>query len=107
MGLFVDSRAVWVAAWIDARDALRQAYHRILKMPDSPRRAALIDELAELPAFRPEWGNRPLAMTDVQQVRRERESQPAGEIDEWRARQQILMAKAFRRHFSDVGAKAE
>ncbi len=96
MSLFPDSRSMWVAAWIDARDALRDAYGRILALPDSTRRQALMDELADLP----------VSMFDVQKFRRERESQPGENVDEWRAVQQIKWAEKFRKHFREVGDKA-
>jgi hypothetical protein len=76
-------------------------------VPDQAKRQALIDEMATLPAFRPQWGDRPLNMADVQAIRKERESQSPAQIDEWRARLQIEMAQAFREHYRKVEAKAD
>jgi iron(III) transport system substrate-binding protein len=98
MSLFGDTRPIWVAAWIDSRDALKDAYTKILAVKDDARRAALIDELADLP----------IEMTDVEKIRDERKrmEQMPGELDAWRARQQIFWAKEFRQHYDAVGRKA-
>jgi iron(III) transport system substrate-binding protein len=98
MALFGDTRPIWVAAWIDSRDALKDAYRRILAVKDDARRAALLDELADLP----------IEMGDVEKIRTERKrmEQSPGELDAWRARQQIHWAAEFRRHYEEVGRKA-
>ncbi|MDB5329753.1 MAG: hypothetical protein JWP03_904 [Phycisphaerales bacterium] len=96
--LFGDTRPIWVAAWIDSRDALKEAYGKILAVKDDARRAALIDELADLP----------IEMGDVEKIKAERKrmEQSPGELDAWRARQQIDWAARFRRHYEEVGKKA-
>jgi iron(III) transport system substrate-binding protein len=99
MGTFTDARPLWVAAWIDARDSLRDAYQRILRVSDIHRRDQLIDELADLP----------LEMADVEQIRNQRVAlqKSGGDVDEWRATQQIHWAQIFRQHCARVAAKAK
>jgi hypothetical protein len=99
MAIFGDSRPIWVAAWIDSRDALQHAYARILKLPDPARRSALIDQLADLP----------ITMSGVERLRSERKrlEKSHGELDEWRARQQIDWAEKFRSHYRDVAEEAQ
>lgn len=98
MTLFSDTRPIWVAAWIDSRDALRDAYATILRVTDPSRRAALIDAMANLP----------IAMSDVEEIRRRRKEleQTHGDLDAWRAEQQIDWAKRFRQHYQEVAADA-
>jgi ABC-type Fe3+ transport system substrate-binding protein len=98
MALFGDSRPIWVAAWIDSRDDLKSAYRTILRIPDGPRRSALLEKLADLP----------IEMADVEAVQNERKrlEQSKGELDEWRARQQIDWAAKFRRHYRTVSEEA-
>jgi iron(III) transport system substrate-binding protein len=98
MGTFTDARPIWVAAWIDARDELRDAYQRILRLGDIRRRDELIDELADLP----------IQMADVEQIRNERVAlqKKGADVDEWRARQQIHWAQKFRDHYAQVASKA-
>jgi hypothetical protein len=94
MALFGDSRPIWVAAWIDSRDALKDAYAAILNVPDPAKRRMLIEQLADLP----------IEMADVARIRDERKAleKSSGELDEWRARQQIAWANKFREHYRKV-----
>ncbi len=98
MVLFTDSRPIWVAAWIDSRDDLQRAYHAILKLPDPLKRQSMIDRLADLP----------IEMADVEKLRNERKRIKAatGDLDEWRARQQIQWAERFREHYRAVARQA-
>lgn len=98
MGLFTDSRPMWVAAWIDSRDALQDAYGKILAVSDPVRRAQLIDKLADLPIDMQ-------AVGDLQKER-DRLEQSHGDVDLWRARQQIDWAERFRRHYREVAEQA-
>jgi hypothetical protein len=99
MTLFGDTRAVWAAAWIDAREALQSAYARVRRVRDPARRAALVAELADIP----------VEMADVASYRSARKelesSKPAG-VEEWKARQRMAWAQRFRDHYEHVGAKA-
>lgn len=99
MGLFGDLRTLWYCAWIDARDALKDAYRDILAVKDTVRRDQLLTELANLP----------LEMRDVEQlrVRRRELASQGGDVDEWRARQQIDLAERFRDHYRRIGAEAQ
>jgi ABC-type Fe3+ transport system substrate-binding protein len=91
MALFTDTRPIWAAAWIDARESLKQAYSMILKVPDAKRRSELIVELADLP----------IEMKDVAALRAERlEVEKFGDSDEWKARQRIEWARRFREHYA-------
>ena len=98
MALFGDSRPVWVAAWIDSRDALTAAYAKIVAIPDPARQAALIDRLANLP----------ITMDDVKALRDHRKEleKSHGDLDSWRANQQIDWAAKFRRHYQTVADEA-
>ena len=97
MALFTDTRPIWVAAWIDARDALRHAYEKILAVRDPAQRKRLIDRLADLP----------IEMADVEKIRGTRKEleKSAGELDLWRANQQIEWARKFRRHYRQIEAQ--
>jgi ABC-type Fe3+ transport system substrate-binding protein len=98
MALFPDGRPIWVAAWIDARDALRDAYRAILRVADPTRRAALIEELADLP----------VEMSDIESLRNQRLElqRTQGDLDRWRAEQQIRWAARFRKHYASVRLRA-
>ena len=50
MALFGDTRPIWVAAWIDSRDALERCLCENSEFRIRPRRKALIDELADFPS---------------------------------------------------------
>ncbi len=98
MVLFADSRPFWVAAWIDARDSLKDAYRKILAVEDPARRQKLIDALADLP----------ITMQDVENARKQRGAiqLAQGDLDLWRARQQLLWAQRFREHYRQVAEQA-
>jgi hypothetical protein len=90
---------VWAAAWIDGREALREAYGQVLRVGDAARRAELIEELARVP----------VEMADVaalREERRRRERTDARSLETWKARQRIDIAARFRRHYEAVAAKA-
>ncbi|HWE02011.1 MAG TPA: extracellular solute-binding protein [Tepidisphaeraceae bacterium] len=99
MTLFSDTRPIWVAAWIDGRDALRDAYAAILAVHDPARRRRLIDRLADIP----------IEMSDVGDLRAERKrlEESHGDLDLWRANEQIEWAKTFRRHYRRVQREAQ
>lgn len=102
MSLLTDARVVWVAAWIDSRDALESAFGSILAVRDPSRRAQLLDELAA-PA------EPVVSMQEIKAVadeRRRREKQPGGDVDRWRALQRIEWSDRFRRHYNHVGGEA-
>ena len=96
MGLFSETRMLWSAAWIDSREALKEAYHDILSVPDAARREALIARLSNLP----------LEMRDVEAVRAERRRVEAarGDVEQWRARTRMDWANRFREHYRLVAS---
>jgi iron(III) transport system substrate-binding protein len=99
MALFGDTRPIWVAAWIDSRDSLMDAYGRILKVSDLNRRSALLDKLADLP----------ITMADVAQLHADLKkisASPTGDTDAWHARQQIEWTNKFTEHYRQVGETA-
>ncbi len=98
MGLFRDTRPIWAAAWIDSRSALKHAYEIILRIPDAKRRAALIEQLADLP----------IEMHDVAEQRATRTRlQKAGQDDRlWMTRQRIEWAQKFRAHYDATAEQA-
>ena len=103
MGFFGDIRPVWSAAWIDAREPLRDAYRKILALPDADRRAALLKELGAIP----------VTLADIESnvvSRRAMEAQDTREKTSngpyFLAKRRIDWAKKFRAHFEAVGAKA-
>lgn len=98
MGQFTELRPIWRAAWIDARDELQAAYADVLAVGDEARRGALIARLADLP----------VEMGDVDAIRAERKRILAagGDVDQWKARQQIVWADRFRAHYDAVRAEA-
>ena len=99
MALMRDTTTLWDAAWIDSRDALRDAYRRVLSVPSQSRRAALLAELADLP----------VTMQQVRQLRLERErvEKDRDIADEWKARQRIAWARRFREHYERVARLAQ
>jgi ABC-type Fe3+ transport system substrate-binding protein len=97
MALFSDVRSIWAAAWIDSRDALKEAYATILAVNDTERRQDLIAALADLPIER----------SDVRRLQEERHKrQNSPEYSEWAARQRIDWAKKFRAHYAATAADA-
>lgn len=98
MALFTDTRAIWAAAWIDSRDALKEAYATVLRVGDPAKRARLIDQLSNLP----------IEMSDVaklQQQRKQLESEQ-GDAEEFKAQQRIEWGKRFRAHYRAVAYDA-
>jgi ABC-type Fe3+ transport system substrate-binding protein len=91
-----DLRLIWVAAWIDSRDELRESYGRILRVADSQRRATLIAELADLP----------IEMGDLEEIPRKMQREAKGNFEEWKARNRIEWARKFRSHYAGVKQKA-
>lgn len=97
-GLFADTRTLWAAAWIDSRDALKQAYAAVLAVPDPSGRRQLLDDLANLPIER----------SDVEQLARQRaQLERSGGADQWKAHQRIEWANRFRNHYARVEAAAK
>jgi hypothetical protein len=97
--LLTDLRMVWAAAWVDAREALRDAYDDVLRVKDAARRAALLDELARVP----------IEMADVAALREERKRREASDptaLETWKAQRRMQIAATFRAHYQAVGAKA-
>jgi iron(III) transport system substrate-binding protein len=97
--LLTDLRMVWAAAWVDGREALRQAYADVLRVNEGARRAALLGDLARVP----------IEMADVAALRDERKrregSDPAT-LETWKAQRRMQIAATFRAHYEAVGAKA-
>ena len=97
MVLFGDTRPLWAAAWIDSRQALKDAYAQVLAVRDDGRRAQLIAELADLP----------IEMKDVAELRAQRKKIEAqGNAEQWKAQQRIAWAQRFRGHYAEVAGKA-
>ena len=90
MGEFTETRLVWAAAWMDARDALKRAHGAVMAVDDPDRRAALLAELGSLPVGRDE----------VIELRRQRKA--AADEGEWAARTRIALAALCRAHYRDV-----
>lgn len=98
MALFSDTRPIWNAAWIDARDALLDAYQAVLALPDANRRANLLAKLADVP----------IAMKDVENRMSERLAleKSKGDVNDWTARDRIGWSRTFRAHYAKVAAEA-
>jgi ABC-type Fe3+ transport system substrate-binding protein len=97
--LLGDTRMFWAAAWIDGREALRDAYGRVLREPEAARRAGLVAALAEVP----------VTMADVEAYsaeRKRREQAKDPTVEEWKARQRIEWGRRFREHYGTVAARA-
>ncbi|HEX2972173.1 MAG TPA: extracellular solute-binding protein [Tepidisphaeraceae bacterium] len=98
MGTYGEMRAIWLAAWIDSREALRDAYGKVLQVNDPQKRAELIDNLADLP----------ITMEDVAALRiKRKEAEAAHKGDEWKAGNRIHWAQTFERHYQRVAKAAE
>jgi ABC-type Fe3+ transport system substrate-binding protein len=93
MGEFGDTRNVWAAAWIDAREALKSSYRTIL----DAGREDLLPELGSLPITRQ-------GVVDLRSARKAAEDEGRG--DQWGARTRIELAERFRDHYAAVAAKA-
>jgi iron(III) transport system substrate-binding protein len=94
MSIFGDIRPIWAAAWIDDGDELHAAYARILAVKDDARRAALLQELSDLP----------VSLADVKGDGRARKA--ASDPQLWAAHRRIEWAQLFRAHYAAVAAKA-
>jgi iron(III) transport system substrate-binding protein len=99
MALMSDTRPIWDAAWIDSRDALLDAYSKILSVSDASRREGLLRELAEVP----------ITMKDVEDRRAERMRTEAarGDVFYWNAQQRIMWGDRFRAHYAKVANVAK
>lgn len=98
MALYTDTRPIWAAAWIDAREPLKAAYDAVLAVSDDARRAELLRELADVP----------LKMQDVRQQMEQRLSveRGGGDLDEWQARRRMDWARTFAAHYNRVRQQA-
>jgi iron(III) transport system substrate-binding protein len=99
MALMSDTRPIWNAAWIDSREALLDAYAKILRVPDSGRCAAFLAQLADVP----------VTMKDVENRRAERAKieEMHGDAFDWTARQRIYWGNRFRAHYQSVARQAK
>ena len=98
MGEFSDTRLVWAAAWINARDALKTAHRAVLAVDDPQRRRALLAELANVPMTR----------QGVVDLRAERKAAEAAEEgNKWQAEARQRLARAFSDHYTTVAEKAQ
>lgn len=91
--LFVDTRVVWTAAWIDAGESMKSAYRAVLRMPEGEHRTQLLEE----------FGRVPVTLDDIVRARAEREAlERTGDADPWKAKRRIELAKQFRLHFAAI-----
>ena len=90
MGSLSDTRLVWIAAWLDARDALKETQRRIQVVKDPKRRANLLYMLSDLP------------VTYDEVLNLSKQMPPGSNVSEWRARTRIALAKRFRDHYEKV-----
>ena len=97
--VFSESRMIWVAAWIDHRDALKSAYATILKIRHPPAARSMLRLLASLP----------VKMEDVEKLRADRKRLEAQKqpTDEYMARQRIAWGRKFDAHYRNVQVRAE
>jgi ABC-type Fe3+ transport system substrate-binding protein len=98
MALMSDTRPIWDVAWIDSRDALLDAYAKILRVHDEARRAQLLNELADVP----------VTMAEIENRRNERTrlEKSGADVFDWQARQRIEWGKVFRKHYAAAAARA-
>lgn len=98
MASMSDTRPIWDAAWVDSRDALLDAYQRIIAVSDANRREALLRELADVP----------VTLKDIEDRRAERQHIEAsrGDIFYWNARQRIFWGNRFREHYAAISKRA-
>jgi iron(III) transport system substrate-binding protein len=98
-GIFSESRMIWVAAWIDNRDALKSAYATILKIRHPPTLRSFLRLLSDLP----------VRMEDVEKLRAGRRQLEADKLptDEFMARQRIEWGRKFDAHYRNVEARAQ
>jgi ABC-type Fe3+ transport system substrate-binding protein len=97
MSTFTDTRMIWAAAWVDARDAMQKAYRRILNIKNNHQRDTLLAELADLP----------ITLAEVQEMPTRMEREAGGNVDEWRARVRLEWANRFRKHYKQIEEKVD
>jgi ABC-type Fe3+ transport system substrate-binding protein len=100
MAQMTELRLVWAAAWVDGREALLEADHAVLAVPDPVARARLREELARVP----------ITMADVAAIRDERkrrEGTDAVGLEMWKAKKRVELAEKFRRHYREVEQAAK
>lgn len=95
---FGELKLIWAAAWIDSRNALHDAYGRVLAVPDPKRRAQLIAELADLG----------FELSDVDALMKEHKSRSDEhrDVEVWYAEKRVELGNRFRGHYRAVEAKA-
>ena len=98
MGLMSDTRPIWDAAWVDSRDALLDAYGKILGVPDERKRERLLADLADVP----------VTMKDIEDRRAERQRIEGAhaDVNYWNAQQRITWGNRFREHYAIVARRA-
>lgn len=99
MALMGDTRPIWDAAWIDSRDALLDAYIKILNVSDLTLRRQLLDQLADVPVTMKDVENRRTERTHIEDAH--------GDIFDWTARQRIFWGNRFREHYARVTAQVK
>lgn len=113
MALFTDSRMVWTAAWVDARESMKDAYAAILEVNDLRLRGDLLEQLGRLPIAMDDAGL-PADHKDWPTVAGLRQQRGAlekgttkGDVNEWKARTRLDLAARFRAHYDALREKAE
>lgn len=101
MQSFRELRLVWAAAWIDSKTALDAAHRQILRVRDPARRAALLEQLSDLPIELRE-------LTSIAKRRRALEQSPDRASDPrlFLAETRVELGARFRRHFDAVRERA-
>jgi ABC-type glycerol-3-phosphate transport system substrate-binding protein len=100
--LFRETRELWAAAWLDNHSYLTAAYDEVRAVPDANLRAALLDELTNLP----------ITMAEVADAKAHREALERATtspgVDErlTAARVRLDWANRFRVHYETVRARA-
>ncbi len=92
-----DMNQVWTAAWIDNYDDLKDAYRRILEVPDAAKREMLLAKLADLP----------IELSEVKAFSKERaDREKKGNADQWKAERRLEWGRRFRSHYASVARQA-
>lgn len=89
-----DTRLVWIAAWLDARDSLKRTQKRIAQVGNAKRRQNLLLQLSMLP------------ITYDEVLNLSKQMPPGVNVSEWRARTRIELARRFRDHYEKVHDQA-